>query len=101
MQEDRDLTLAMNLPIEEEERNRLRREQVIAEPVTEIQQPKTEHRGAEAEYQSRRIRWQKFRSISRLFESQPSKKTANNLTGVHSLRDVESDFEFKATSRNP
>lgn len=71
MQKDRHLTLAMNLPIEERERTRLRREPVIAEHVTEIQQPKAEYRGAEAKYQSRRIRWQKFRSISRLFESQP------------------------------
>lgn len=94
MQKDRDSTIALKLPFEEEEQVRIRPEQATAQLVTEIQKLKAEHRVAEAKPRSRRSRWQSFRSISRLFESQPWKKTAHSLTAVRTLRDVESDFEI-------
>lgn len=94
MQKDRDSTVALKLPMKEEEHIRVVREQATAGHVTEIQKRKTGYRRVEAKSRSRRSRWQNFRSISRLFESQPWKKSAHSLTVVRTLRDVESDFEI-------
>lgn len=71
MKEDRDSTLTSNLLVEEGEQLRIRRKQATAKHVTEIQQPRAEHGRAEAKHHSRRNRWQKLRSISRLLESRP------------------------------